>query len=66
MGLEHQYRTLNGPVSNSIMVENLDITKENLNRFVTDNDIQAVILMYGEDGFGGWNNPIRERYIIIP
>ena len=66
MGLEHQYRTLNGLVSNSIMVENLDITKENLNRFVTDNDIQAVILMYGEDGFGGWNNPIREKYIIIP
>ena len=66
LGLEHQYRTLNGVVSNSIMVENLDITKENLNRFVTDNDIQAVILMYGEDGFGGWNNPIRERYIIIP
>ena len=48
------------------MVENLNIQKENLNRFVTDNDIQAVILMYGEDGFGGWNNPIRERYIIIP
>ena len=48
------------------MVGNLDIKKENLNRFVTDNDIQAVILMYGEDGFGGWNNPIRERYIIIP
>ena len=66
LGLEHQYRTLNGVASNSIMVENLDITKENLNRFVTDNDIQAVILMYGEDGFGGWNNPIREKYIIIP
>ena len=48
------------------MVGNLDIKKENLNRFVTDNDIQAVILMYGDDGFGGWNNPIRERYIIIP
>ena len=45
---------------------NNKIKKENLNRFVTDNDIQAVILMYGEDGFGGWNNPIRERYIIIP
>ena len=66
LGLEHQYRTLNGVASNSIMVENLDIMKENLNRFVTDNDIQAVILMYGEDGFGGWNNPIREKYIIIP
>ena len=66
LGLEHQYRTLNGPVSNSIMVENLDIQKENLNRFVTDNDIQAVILMYGEDGFGGWNTGIRERYMIIP
>ena len=64
LGLEHQYRTLYGVVSNSIMVENLDISKENLERFVTDNDIQAVILMYGEDGFGGWNNPIRERYII--
>jgi len=66
LGLEHQYRTLNGIESNSIMVGNLDIQKENLNRFVTDNDIQAVILMYGDDGFGGWNNPIRERYIIIP
>ena len=66
LGLEHQYRTLNGSASNSIMVGNLDIQKENLNRFVTDNDIQAVILMYGDDGFGGWNNPIRERYIIIP
>ena len=66
LGLGHQYRTLMGDESNSIMVENLAVTKKNLNRFVTDNDIQAVILMYGEDGFGGWNNPIRERYIIIP
>ena len=66
LGLEHQYRTLAGNQSNSIMVENLDITKDNIDRFVTDNDIQAVILMYGDDGFGGWNNPIREKYIIIP
>ena len=66
LGLEHQYRTLMGVSSNSIMVGNLDVVKENTDRFITDNDIQAVILMYGEDGFGGWNNPIRERYIIIP
>ena len=48
------------------MVENLDIIGKNTDRFITDNDIQAVILMYGDDGFGGWNNPIREKYIIIP
>ena len=66
LGLEHQYRTLMGEKSNSIMVENLDIIGKNTDRFITDNDIQAVILMYGDDGFGGWNNPIREKYIIIP
>jgi len=66
LGLEHQYRTLLGNQTNSIMVGQLDVLHDNSKRFITDNDIQAVILMYGDDGFGGWKKPNRERYIIIP
>ena len=66
LGLEHVYRTTNTNKLISIMQPHMDPTGENLDRVITQEDIDAVVLHYGDDGFGGWNNPLRERFIIIP
>ena len=44
----------------------LDPKTLNEDRFITQNDVDAVVVLYGQDGFGGWNNPIKEHFIIIP
>jgi len=64
-GLEHQYRTLDATNSTSIMQAYLNPLELNEDRRITQNDIDAVILLYGEDGFAGWNNPIKDRFILI-
>jgi len=65
-GLEHQYIIIGAPPSHSIMQPYLDPQSFNENRFITQNDVEAIIVLYGQDGFGGWNNPIKEHFIIIP
>ena len=66
LGLEHQFIIVGAPPSNSIMQPFLDPKSLNADRFVTQDDVEAVIVLYGQDGFGGWNNPIKEHFIIIP
>ena len=66
LGLEHQYLIINAPGSNSIMQAYLDPLTLNEDRFITQDDIDAAVILYGHNGFGGWNNPIKERFIIIP
>ena len=66
LGLEHQYLIINTLPSHSIMQAYLDPQTLNDDRFITQDDVEAVIVLYGQNGFGGWNNPIKERFIIIP
>ena len=66
LGLEHQYLIVGAPKSSSIMQPYLDPILFNEDRFITQDDVEAVIVLYGQNGFGGWNNPIKERFIIIP
>jgi len=66
LGLEHVYKTARSQPIHSIMLPYMEALGTNHNRYVTQTDVDAVVLLYGEDGFGGWNNPQRERFIIIP
>ena len=66
LGLEHTYRTIQSGKVYSIMLPNMEPLGPNHDRYITQDDVGAVMLLYGEDGFGGWNNPQRERFVFIP
>ena len=66
IGLGHQFGTMKGINSTSIMNQHMSTNGPNEDRFITDEDIKAVLFLHGPDGFGGWSDRVKYNYIIIP
>ena len=66
IGLGHQFGTMKGINSTSIMNQHMSTDGLNEDRLITNEDIEAVLFLHGTDGFGGWCDRVKYNYIIIP
>jgi len=66
IGLGHQFGTMKGINSTSIMNQHMSTDGPNEDRLITDEDIEAILFLHGTDGFGGWCDNVKYNYIIIP